>query len=198
MSIDKNGIWLTKNFSEYIVEPDGSKWVQISHQSNADTKKFSSSNDFANGVYLDCDRWFNAGICNELSSWEFLWIQHNTIDSKAKKFRWTQSVNPFTGTYDDIAPGKVTYNTSPGYEISTMGGIYKFNSSAYFVVANSTRGNWFGAVAAWDSWSGGIPGHPSYSGPVTTGAIDLYVRVDNTVLQMLKIGVDEVSELIEF
>ena len=44
------------------------------------------------------------------------------------------------------------------------------------VIANNSNGNWFGAFGCWTAYSGGIPGYPN--NVVTSGYMDLYVRVD--------------------
>jgi hypothetical protein len=42
-------------------------------------------------------------------------------------------------------------------------------------IANNTNGNWYGGIGAAAAFNGGIPGYPNTT--VTTGYIDLYVRV---------------------
>ena len=188
INITKQGLWIGTNFIEYLIEPDGSIWMPICHHNNPTAKKFSSTDDFTNGVFKDHDRWFNAGICNQLTSWEFLWRQSTESYSPSIKIRWTQSKNPFTAVYADVAPGKVTFNSSSGYTVpSGAGGIYKLNSNTFFCVTNGTNGNWFGAAGAWGAHDGGIPGFPSI-GTVRSGSMDLYVRVDKSNLDAFKIG----------
>jgi hypothetical protein len=41
-------------------------------------------------------------ICNELTAWEFLYVQYATNTSTPAKYRWKQTVNPFTATYSDV------------------------------------------------------------------------------------------------
>lgn len=196
MSINKNGIVTNKYFQEYHVEPDGSIWYKICYHNNPTNKKFSSTDPFTTGVYLDEDRWFHASILNQLTSWEFLWIQNTDAGGAIQKFRWSQSKNPFTATYEDVAPGKVTYNTSSGYINNGNGGLYKLNSSTFFCVANGTKGNWFGAAGAWAAHDGGIPGHPT-GNTIRTGSLNLYVRVNNSKADIRKLGIIDFSNFYE-
>lgn len=190
INITKQGLWIGTNFIEYLIEPDGSIWMPICHHNNPTEKKFSSTNDFTNGVFIDHDRWFNAGICNKLTSWEFLWRQNTESYDPSVKIRWTQSKNPFTAVYANVKPGTVTFNSSSGYTVpntSSAGGIYKLNSNTFFCCTNTTNGNWFGAAGAWTAYNGGIPGFPSI-GDIRSGSMDLYVRVDKSNLEAFKIG----------
>lgn len=192
----QKGNSISYNFSECLVEPDGSIWYHICHHANPTTYKFSSSNDFTNGVYIDENRWFHASILNELTSWEILWIQQATQTSEFVKLRWTQTKNPFTATYEDVAPDKITFNTSTGYTIGSGGGMYKLNSSTFFCCANETKGNWWGAAGAWNGHQGGIPGYPN-QGIITTGGIDVYVKIDTPKTLIHKIQITDSTSLIE-
>ena len=196
LNITKQGIFSATTFIEYHQEPDGTLWIPIGHHNNPVAKKFSSSNDFGNGVYLDSDRWLNAGVLNSLTSWEMLWIQRAEATSAAVKFRWVQNYNPLTATYAQVAPGQVTFNTSSGYTSSSYGGMYKLNSNTYLCCANNSNGNWFGALGAWNAHDGGIPGFPGAS-TVRTGCIDAYVRVPEATLKVLKMGGVEVDTFYE-
>lgn len=188
INITKQGVWIGTNFVEYLIEPDGSIWMPICHHNNPAEKKFSSTDDFTNGVFKDQDRWFNAGICNQLTSWEFLWRQNAETYSPSIKIRWTQSKNPFTAVYADVAPGTVTFNSSSGYTVlSGAGGMYKLNANTFFCCANTTNGHWNGAAGAWGTHNGGIPGFPGV-GTIKSGSLDVYVRVDKSNLGIFKIG----------
>jgi hypothetical protein len=88
-----------------------------------------------------------------------------------------QTKNPFNAVWNDVKPESVTRITTAGYTNGGNGGLWKMNSSTYFVVANSSSGNWFGATGSWTAYNGGIPGYPNTT--VTTGCIDIFVRVDN-------------------
>lgn len=189
MGIYKTGIVSESSFSETLMcqydtnfydEPDGSVWIRISHHNNPTTYKFASTDTFASSVYKDDNRWFNVSLCNVITgTWEVMVKQKTTSTATETKFRWTQKTNPMLGTYEDVAPSSanIVRNTSSGYTVSSFGGLYKLNSNTYLVATNGSKGNWWGAIGAWGAHQGGIPGYNAQV--VTTGYIDLYLRVDN-------------------
>lgn len=194
LNFEKSGVINCKDFVEYHKEADDSLWYQVAHHYKTNSKLFSSTDDFINGVYLDEDRWVHMNICNELTSWEFLYIQYATNTSSPVKYRWKQTVNPFTATYSDVQPGNVTNTTTTGYTNGGMGGLYKINSNTAFCIANTNNGNWFGAIGAWNHHGAGIPGYPSTS---IAGGYDLYVRVDNTKASIRKLGFIDANNFYE-
>ena len=199
-SITKTGQLCISEAEEYIYEPDGSIWKHVFHHNNPATNKFASSDPFTTGVYKNNDMWFNLNICNELSSWEFIYAQCPIVGGAIAKYRWTQTANPFTATYDNVKPGTVTYNTSTGYVNSTMGGLYKLNNNTFFVVANSNNGSWWGAIGSWTTYDGGIPGHPQSTQTIKSGYIDIYIRVDSITnyTNISKLGIITTKELYEY
>ena len=160
-------------------EPDGTKWIRIAHHNNPANALFVSTDDFVNSVYKDTNRWYQVEeACGLLNSNEFMVKQKNTSDATEAKFRWVQTKSLLTATYNDVAPSTITKNTTTGYTDGTYGGIYITNYKARLCIADGTSGNWWGAIGSWTAYQGGIPGHPT-GGVVTTGYIDLYIRVDN-------------------
>ena len=160
------------------IEPDGSVWAHIYHHNRPDLGSFSSTDDFANSVKIDDNRWFNATeIVNSFSSeWEFLIIYNFTQGGTVYKERWIQTKNPETAVFGDVDAADITRVTGNGYRTGTWGGLYKKNSSAYWVMNNGTNGNWWGATGSFSIYQGGIPG---YGGSITTtGCNDLYIRID--------------------
>lgn len=188
LNITKTGILSSINFNEILVEPDGSKWERVFHHNNPSINLFASTDDFTNGcVYKNKDLWFNFQICNQLSTWEFLYCQNLTITSPTVKYRWIQTVNPYNAVYNDVKPDAVTRITTAGYTDGGFGGLRPCSSRTYFGIANDNRDNWYGATGSWTAYSGGIPGYPNTV--VTTGCIDIYVRIDS-ILQNAKIYKD--------
>lgn len=194
LNFEKSGVINCKDFVEYHKEADDSLWYQVAHHYKTNSKLFSSTDDFTNGVYLDEDRWVHMNICNELTTWEFLYVQYATNTSTPVKYRWKQTVNPFTATYSDVQPGNVTNITTTGYINGGMGGLYKLNSNTAFCIANNINGNWFGAIGAWNHYGAGIPGYPSTS---IAGGYDLYVRIDNTKASIRKLGFIDANNFYE-
>lgn len=140
--------------------------------------------------------WFDFNRCKELTTFEFLYIQQSTKGGPFTKYRWIQSKSPFVATYSDVSPSAVTRITTSGYTDGGFGGMYYSGSNTYFVIANSTEGNWWGATGCWTSYDGGIPGYPTHI--CSTGSIRVFVRVDSTKLKDYKnTDVIETNSIIE-
>lgn len=172
---------------EVLIEPDGSCWAHIGHHADPTTYKFASSDPFATGVWKDDRRFLDASYCDLVDKWEFIVEQKADSSATVKKYRWVQQVNPNTAVYEDVPSSAVTKNTGTGYTTFSTGGIYKFNSSAYYVTNNGSKGNWWGAIGAWNAHQGGIPG---WAGTVVKdgGYIDLYIRIDNVTFSTGRSG----------
>ena len=172
---------------EVLIEPDGSCWAHIGHHADPTTYKFASGDPFATGVWKDDRRFLDASYCDLVDKWEFIVEQKADSSASAKKYRWVQPVNPNTAVYEDVPSSAVTKNTGTGYTTFSTGGIYKFNSSAYYVTNNGSKGNWWGAIGAWNAHQGGIPG---WAGTVVKdgGYIDLYIRIDNVAFSTGRSG----------
>ena len=167
---------------ETYAEPDGSAWIKIYHHNNPANALFASSNTFTTSVYLDADRWFFCSLLNQITNgtYELMLKQKTTSSATETKYRWIQYANPMTCAFGDVDVADVSINTSSGYStITNYGGIYKKVASTYLCVNNAASGNWIGAIGCWAAWSGGIPG---WGGAVTSGYMDLYLRVDNQIL----------------
>ena len=188
VNISQQGIASASNFAEIPInpydtttytEPDGSTWIRIIHHNNPAGGLFASTDNFNDYVYKDANRWFFASLCNCVTNgmWEFMVKQKQTSSSTEEKYRWIQYKNPYDAVYADVTAAKVTKNTSSGYNTNSVhGGIYKFNSSnTFFVTANASNGNWYGAFGSWAAYQNGIPGFPNTT--VTSGYMDLYLRV---------------------
>ena len=190
-NINKKGSFIATAFSEsfinpydtnFYVEPDGSTWIRLVHHNNPANARFASTNSFSTKVYLDTNRWFYASILSKITNgtYELMIKQNQTSGGTAVKYRWIQTVSPLTAVFEDVDAADVTKITTSGYSThSSYGGIYILNSNTYFVANNSTKGNWFGALGAWGTWNNGIPGYGGVA--ITSGYIDLYLRVDNQI-----------------
>jgi len=172
---------------EVLIEPDGSCWAHIGHHADPTTYKFASGDPFATGVWKDDRRFLDASYCNLVDKWEFLIMQKADSSASEKKYRWIQQVNPNTAVYEDVPSSAVTKNTGTGYTTFSTGGIYKFNSNAYYVTNNGSKGNWWGAIGAWNAHQGGIPG---WAGTIVKdgGHLDLYIRIDNVTFTSSRSG----------
>ena len=192
MSISKQGIITTSEFSEIPVnpydttiytEPDGSTWIRIVHHNNPASNLFVSTDDFEGYVYKNANLWFFASLCNFVVNgrWEFMIKQKTTSSATETKFRWIQYKNPYDAVYGDVDAADITKNSSAEYASSgTFGGIYKATNVKAFFTANdgSSSSNWWGAFGANTAYQGGIPGFAQVV--ITSGYFDLYIRVGNT------------------
>lgn len=194
--IGKNGIIKENDFIELIhTEPDGSKWLHVFHHNNPAENLFAKTDSFENGCYKSKDMWFLVNYCKSFTKWEFLWIQSTTSTATPTKYRWIQTVSPFGTSYDAVKPASVTRVTTSGYTDGGFGGLFKMNSNTYLVVANNNSGNWFGATGSWAAHNGGIPGYPSTT--ITSGFVNLYIRIDNTTVPSGVLDTKIKSELMQ-
>lgn len=210
MSFYANGIITASSFSNSIInpydttvyaEPDGSAWVRIVHHNNPASVRFASSDSFTTSVYKSADLWFNASLLNTNKSgkWELMIKQKETSSSSETKYRFVQTVNPMTATFDQTKNANITVNTSSGYSTnSAYGGVHKLGSNSYLVTNNSTNGNWYGALGCWTVWNGGLPG--IFGRAITTGYIDFYYRIDGYTADKLSINAGGVisADFIEY
>lgn len=160
-------------------EPDGSIWMHILHHGKPSTHLFSKSDDFTKFVYKNEYLWADLSYVNGVSilPYEFLWIEKEISGGSVRKYRWSQSANPWTATWYDVE----SINKANNY-LAPSGGLYEYTegSNACWVNRNSVKGNWYGATGCWTAWQGGIPGISGDSGgkAVTTGSVDLYIRIN--------------------
>ena len=165
-------------------ESDNSLWLRIFHHNNpTNNGLFASTDDFTKPIYKNANKWSNLQLLNQINSWELMVKQKATSSSSEMKYRWIQLVNPYTATYNDVTSNSVIKITVPSDATSATGGMYHIGSSTYFCITNGANGNWFGAIGAWTTYNNGIPGYPNTS--VTTGYLDLYMRIDEKYLRKL-------------
>jgi hypothetical protein len=189
-NITKKGIVNLSTISEtfvcpfdtaFYVEPDGSTWIRIAHHNNPSTNKFASTDTFTSSVYKDTNRWFYVSLCNKITNnvYELMVKQTAASGDSEVKYRWIQTKNPMTATFAETTTANVTIISTSGYSTYTnYGGMYYNDGSRSYIVANNAiNGNWWGAIGCWTDYSSGIPGYGQT--PITTGYIDLYLRVDN-------------------
>ena len=175
---------ISKYDSNMYIESDGSTWLRIVHHNNPANGIFTRDSAWSDGVYIDSNRWFDMyDTVQKLSTFEFMVKQKTTSDATEVKYRWIQNVSPIGATYNQVKPSEVTRITTSGYTDGTYGGLYITNVNSHLCIANATNGNWYGALGCWTTWNGGIPGYPN--SVVTTGYIDLYVRIDNILPKLI-------------
>lgn len=218
IDIEKNGSVVGKAYTETItsyydrngyVEPDGSVWIRLFHHNNpANTSNlFATTDSFTTKVYKNENAWFNMSICNQVTKWEFLVRQKPESTSAETAWRWTQPVNPMIATWDQSKLDNIVKINGYSNWAANYAGLYRYTSGTtpypgtYLRQANASSSNWFGATGCCDIFRGGIPG---FNGTVvTTGSIDIYLRIDNlkqseqeNIVKLSKFGISS-HELLE-
>lgn len=182
---NSKGVQKINYVSEPIQLSDGSYWLQVSHHDNkGGTVLFASSDAFETKfVYKNSNCWSAFHLIKQYglynSKYEFMALEQLGTGSEHILRRWSQTVSPFTATYNDVKPG--SSNVTHISNMPTMnGGMYKINSSTYFCITNASNGNWYGAFGSWTKHGSGIP---TFNNSSTAGTFDLYVRVSPAVAQ---------------
>lgn len=204
--ISRKGIHSCNNISEIIELTDGSCWIQLSHHNNQNqtnwfptpTKDESgkiTNYDYENNfIYKNDECWAafhllkdnNFKLDKNEEFYEFMALEELSNGNVAI-FRWSQTVNPMNATWDQMKPNATTklytYNTdgynAPGDE---NGGMYRYENSnsdmdtSFFVIANKTKSNWYGAFGARKNWDPN--GNPAFCKRGTKGIFDLYMRIN--------------------
>lgn len=195
---EKCGIVHSKSFSElpayfdsnvYIEEIDNSLWLRIFHHNNPVTNgRFSTSDPFTQSFYKNANLWWNMPFCNYIDKWEILIKQKKTSTGDLLKYRWVQSANPMEATFNEVSPDKTRVELSWGDEYlynKDVGGIRKLNSSNAYLAASygSDASLFYGAIGCITAFQTGIPAYGetanAASSAITTGFLDLYIRIDN-------------------
>ncbi len=178
-----NGMSFLKYDPDLYIEDDGSCWVHIFHHCNPHGAAFTQGDTFDTSCYIDADRWFNVEVCNYIDKWELMTKFTKTYLDTVRVSRWIQTANPLTATFAETTASKITRIRADDGVNSYWGGIYKLNNSKTYLTTNDgTDGHWYGDYGCFitDWANGGIPGFSSGTNDcISTGTIDLYVRIDN-------------------
>ena len=177
------GIQIINYLSEVIELSDGSCWLQVQHHNNkSGTNLFSSTDAFETKfVYHNDECWSAFPLIKEYgyfnSRYEFMALDQS-INNYLTIRRWAQSTNPFTATEAQSHPGAGNRTIIANYS-SGDGCLYKYSNSnssgrSFFVIANGTNTNWYGAFGCFTKWNNNIP---SFYGQGVIGVLDLYIRV---------------------
>ena len=107
-------------------------------------------------------------------------IKQKLLDTDDEtKYRWIQNYNPMTATYEQVVADNVTKVTTAGYSNHDLhGGLHKHSAATYICASyTNSSSHWWCAVGSYRVHNGGIPGYAGTT--ITTGYMDLYLRVDN-------------------
>lgn len=174
---------LSCRFDSHIYsEPDMTMWIRVAHQANpaSTANLFASTDAFSTYVYKNENAWFDvAAFANSsFSWWELMIKQKGTATGTEDIYRWQQEYNPMIATYDQTGSSNVyRYPSGSRYTMhESYYGLHKHGTNTYLCANNGNSGHWWGAIGAWAQHNSGIPGWGATL--VTTGYIDLYIRVN--------------------
>ena len=154
--------------------PDGSTWLRIFHHNNhSGTVLFNSESEAMNCNTSDkySALYLLEYYRNESGSFEFMAIQPEL--SKDTIYRWKQSNNP---TNSSSTQGYINITNGEG-------GLVKCSGNT-LCAKTSTTDNWWCAIGSQAKYGDGIPG---FGNKTVTESLDLYVRVNNSESNKLKI-----------
>lgn len=202
--INKNGIMEHTFYSEPIQLEDGSVWVPICiHNIDGGNNMFATTDDFSTPVYHSNNLWANFSNISLISRpesnyYEFLVKQQINIDGPWSTYRFKQTVDPLTATWNTAGPSSGNITWISGYSGTSYGGMYKLSSptatsSNYMCFSNGSNGNWYGCGCK-QLYQGGIP---SICNTVPKGWQLVYMRTDRYLYKNYKIGITEATSFIE-
>lgn len=168
--IFKNGVAKCTNVSEYSddmkVLEDGSTFVKLLHHNNPASNLFTQDNCWNN----NSDNLFSAlgllkadNLVNSAGEYEFLVCEKLTSGETESQCRWKQTSNP---AISSTLTGYQLISGAPPRSVGLM------NKGSYGCFHNG--GSWWCCCGSYSVYSGGIPG---FFGIVTTGYLDLYIRI---------------------
>ena len=202
--INKNGVVNTNLFSSAIQLSDGSLWQPIcTHKINNEDgtyNMFNTTDNFTYTVFNSNNLWADFPLIDSVarfdSNYEFLVMQQTILNGDWSTYRFKQTVNPFTATWEDVKPGSSNVTWITGGSAS-YGGIYKLSSptataSNYMCFANGSNGNWFGCGCK-AYYQGGIP---SICNTVAKGFQLVYIRISNNIYRQYN-SISSATDFIE-
>lgn len=184
IDIKKTGIVLSNNFIEINdklkVLSDGSVFLQILHHNNPSENLFTEKNAWfynSDNLYSNLILLKNCPLFNNLTNYEFLVYEKTTSSATEHELRWSQTSNPA------LSSTLSGYTVISGTSTKSWG---LMNKGTYGCFHNGA--SWYCCCGSWSAYSGGIPG---FEGIVTTGYLDLYIKIpaDN-----LKGNIDNICE----
>jgi len=168
--IFKSGVFKSTNISEYSdnlkILSDGSTWIRLMHHNNPASNLFTTDNcwnNSATNLYSRLGLLKTTAWASSSGEYEFLVYEKATSSSSEVVYRWKQTSNPATSS---TLSGYQLISGSPPRSCGLM------NKNTYGCFHNG--GTWWCCCGSYTAYQGGIPG---FSGIVTTGYIDFYVRV---------------------
>ena len=175
--IGKNGVVGVKNFIEYSdnlkLMPDGSVFLKLLRHNNPASKLFTENNNWLNtsdpDLYSSLIQLKNVDWMKNLSEYEFLACEKLTSSASESQVRFKQTSNPATSS---TATGYQLISGNPPRDCGLM------NKNTYGAFHNGN--SWWCCCGCYTAYQGGIPG---FTGIVTTGYTELYIRIPDGMIK---------------
>jgi hypothetical protein len=153
---------------------DGSIWLHVLHHENPASNMFTENNcwNYDNGSTLYSALWLlQNDVWKYDGKYELLACEKLTSSSSEVQYRWTQTSNP------------ATTSTATGFQLLSgtanklTDGLANEGTHGCFDIAGS---NWWCCCGAYSQYQSGVPG---FGGTVTSGSIDLYIRITQDIFK---------------
>ena len=176
--IMKTGDAVAKNFLELgnriKTLSDGSVWLHVLHHENPASNMFTENNcwNYDNGSTLYSALWLlQNDVWKYNGKYELLACEKLTSSSSEVQYRWTQTSNP------------ATTSTATGFQLLSgtanklTDGLVNEGTHGCLDVAGS---NWWCCCGAYSQYQSGVPG---FGGTITSGSLDLYIRITQDIFK---------------
>lgn len=153
---------------------DGSVWLHVLHHENPASNLFTAANcwNYDNGSTLYSALWLlQNDVWKYDGKYELLACEKLTSSSSEVQYRWTQTSNP------------ATTSTATGFQLLSgtanklTDGLANEGTHGCFDIAGS---NWWCCCGAYSQYQSGVPG---FGGTVTSGSLDLYIRITQDIFK---------------
>lgn len=179
-SIEKTGVVGVKNFIEpsdnLRLMPDGSVFLKLLRHNNPASKLFTENNCWLNSsdpdLYSSLILLKNINWMKNLSEYEFLACEKLTSSGTETQVRWKQTSNPATtssATGFLLVSGTAQYLTAGLANAGTHGCFDVDDANKYWCCCGS-----------YSTYQDGVPG---FTGVVTTGYIELFIRIPEELVK---------------
>ncbi len=186
-SIEKTGMVSVKNFIESSdnlkLMADGSVFMRLLRHNNPTSKLFTANNCWLNttdpDLYSSLILLKTVDWMRNLDTYEFLACEKLTSDGTEAQYRWKQANNPAT------TPTASGYQSVSGSATHLTAGLANAGTHGCFDINGS---NWWCCCGCYTHYTyEGATGIPGFNNLVTTGYIELYIRIPD---EMIKGSID--------
>jgi len=164
--------YIETDSSNIMIASDGAAFLRILHHNNPASNLFTTANCWCNNstnLYSGLVLLKNAAWITSLSEFEFIICEKLTSDATESQYRWKQTSNP---ALTSSVTGYTVISGSPARDCKLR------NNGSMAAMHNGSA--WWVACGSYTAYQGGIPG---VAGVVTTGYLDLYIRIPDAMLK---------------